>query len=516
MLHASRSERQRGTILLICLIAVFIIAGMSAAMLGQVDANTKLLAAEMERYRAFEVAEAGVAEQMAAIFSGNGPTSTSTTSVGPVNFNGGAYTSQVNAVWGAQADRITVTSTGAFNGITETVSVEFNRSAAAINEAFLKAVYAGNSSEVPAGTSTFPNGQQFNYQVNFSGGVDAHDSNTAFDGDLVNGDIYIAGDVQRTQQARLNGEVKGPGLLALGVAGASQHTRVSSNKYVKPPNLAAMNYDQIADITVKASDFGGSASSGQKNISNTNDPRHIFTLNSSSYGSVNNGTPQPDFYLEDLADGGTQTWNNPISPGVTDKIIYIEGNLYVNHKNVIEFEWAKNTRLTIVVKGNISFGDDIVYNGSSNGSPGDPNSLVAYIALKDPNISDPTQSGNIKLGDFYAGTVDFLHGVMYAERDFVDDNLNSVGAQTFEIFGGMLAGNQVAVQRDWYNSSSKWIYSPTKGNVWSPKGWYHSEMNVQFDNRLLDPTFKAPPGLPSPEGNTAAGSWQFIGWRRGA
>ena len=515
MLTATRSDRQRGTVLLVCLIAVLIIAGISAALMGQVQAGQRQVERELTAYRAFEVAEAGLAEQMAAILAGNGPNATGATTVGPVTFNNGSYTATLDAVWGAQQDRVSVTSTGTYNGVTETVSGEFIRGAATIAEPFLKAVYAGNDSEVPAGTTTFSNGQQFNYQMSFGGGVDALDDNNAFDGDLVNGDIYSASDIFRNQQARLNGEVKGPGNLALGAAGASQHTRVVSNSYVKPPNLAGMNYEQIADYKITPGTFGGTASSSQKSISDTSNPAHIFTMNRNDMGTENGKTPKADFYLEDMQDGGG-SYNNPITPGVTDKILYIDGNVWVHNKSVIEFEWAKNTRVTIVVKGNIYISDDIVYNGAANGSPGDANSMVAYIALKDSNLSNPDHSGNIIMGDPAFGTVDFMSGVFYAERDFKDQNLSSAGAATFEIYGGMLAGNQVKINRDYTVTTSHWEYVPTRGNVWVPKGQYHSEMNVQFDSRLLDPTFNKPPGLPSPDTGAPAGAWVAIGWRRGA
>lgn len=515
MLATNATNRQRGTVLLVCMIAVLIIAGISAALLGQVHANQRQVERELTTYRAFEVAEAGLAEQMAAIFSGNGPSATGTTNIGPVTFNAGAYTATLDAVWGAGQDRITVTSTGTYNGATQTVTGEFVRGAATIAEPFLKAVYAGNDSEVAPGTTTFGNGQQFNYQMDFSGGVDALDDNNAFDGDLVNGDVYVAGDVMRNQQARLNGEVKGPGNLSLGAAGASQHTRVVSNSYVKPPNLAGMNYDQIADYKINPATFGGTATSGQKSISDTSNPAHIFTMNRSNMSGPNGMTPKADFYLEDMPDGGG-SYNNPITPGVTDKIIYVDGNVWVHNTSVIEFEWAQNTRLTIVVKGNIYISDDIVYNGAANGSPGDPNSMVAYIALKDSNLSNPDHSGNIVMGDPAFGTVDFMSGVFYAERDFKDQNLSSAGAATFEIYGGMLAGNHVDINRDYTVATSHWENVPTRGMVWVPQGQYHSEMNVQFDTRLLDPTFSKPPGLPSPDTGAPAGSWTLLGWRTGA
>ncbi|MHC5019307.1 MAG: hypothetical protein ACYTGX_04175, partial [Planctomycetota bacterium] len=168
---------------------------------------------------------------------------------------------------------------------------------------------------------------------------------------------------------------------------------------------------------------------------------------------------------------------------------------------------AANTKLTIVAKGNIYVSDDIRYS--------DANSMVAFIALKDSNLSNPDHSGNVVMGDPAFGTVDFMDGIFYAERNFKDQNVSSAGAATFEIFGGMLAANQVDINRDWYNPRSQTVYVPTRGNVWLPKGHYHSEMNVIFDNRLNDPNFDPPPGLPTPDGGAPAGAWRFLGWRRG-
>ncbi|MHC5020971.1 MAG: hypothetical protein ACYTGX_12850, partial [Planctomycetota bacterium] len=347
--HTPRHGR-RGSILIVVFIAVFIIAGVSAALLSMTLMNSDTIVAETRELRAFEIAEAGAAEQMAAIFSGNGPTATGTTTA-TRSFNDGSYTVTVDAVWGAGGDRITVTSVGTHDGEQETVTLEFNRAPAEIAEPFLKAVYAGNTDEVPATTDTIPNGTQFQYQAKFGGGVDALDDNNAFDGDLVQGDTYIAGDVFRNQQARLNGEVKGLGNLSLGKAGASQHTRVPTNKHVRPPNLPAMNYETIADVKIDASTFP--SGSGQKNISDTSNPAHIFTKNRNNMSTENGLTPKDDYYLEDLYDSQGGSYGNGVSPGITNKIIYVDGNVWVHNKSVIEFKWAANTKLTIVAKGNI-------------------------------------------------------------------------------------------------------------------------------------------------------------------
>jgi Tfp pilus assembly protein PilX len=501
----SLGRSERGAILVVVFIAVFIIAGISAGLLSLALINSDTINAETRELRAFEIAEAGAAEQMGLIFSGNGPTATGITTT-TRTFNQGSYTVTVNAVWGAGSDQVTVTSVGTHDGETETVSMEFNRAGAAINEAFLKAVYAGNDSEVPANTTTVPNGQQFQYQANFGGGVDALDDNNAFDGDLVQGDVYVAGDVMRNQQARLNGEVKGLGNLMLGKAGASQHTAVATNTHVKPPNLPAMNYAAIADIKIPGTESWTYSASKGGHVTNAGSPSRIFTKNRSNMTTEKALTPKDDYFLEDMFAGGG-SYANPINPGVTEKIIYVDGNVWVHNKSVIEFKWAANTKLTIVASGNIYVSDDIRYS--------DQNSMVAFVALKDPNMTNPDHSGNVVMGDPAFGTVDFMDGVFYAERDFKDQNVSAAGAATFEIYGGMLAGNQVDINRDWYNPQAQWVYVPTRGNVWLPKGNYHSEMNVIFDNRLNDPTFTPPPGLPTPDGATPPGAWTFLGWRRG-
>ncbi len=492
-----RSER--GTIMIVTAILIFVLAGMSAALLSVGVATARATEEKVSRFRAFEIAEAGAAAVIAQVQSGNGPVISGTTTNGPVSFQGGTFTTTTTAtIGGPGAELITVNSVGDFSGSRETVTVEFSREPPTINESFLKAVYAGNAAEVnPDGT--YPN--QFQYQLSFGGGVDAMDSNTAFDGDLVEGDVYAGGDIMRNQQARLNGEVKGLGNLMLGVAGASNHTAVRTSTPVLPPNLAAMNYSQIADIDV-AQNFG-SRTSGTLSSS---DPAHIFTKNPSDRSSLTSGTAKNDYFLEDLGDG-TRAWADPITPSAdgNNKIYYVDGNVWINNFSTIQFQWAAGTKITIVAKGNIYIGDDVRYPDNST--------MVAFIALKDSSVAD---SGNIVLGDPRFGTVDFMDGVMYAENDFKDSNLTSQGAAHFEILGGMLAGNRVAINRDYAVNSAHWEWVPSLGrNVWVPRGQYHSEMTVRFDQRLTDPSFVKPPGLPPASPGGPAGAWQALCWRRG-
>ena len=499
----SLTTKPRGSVMIVAVIAVFIVAAISATLLHLALVNGRAAQEGVVRMRAFEVAEAGVAQQSAALMAGNGPTSTGVTTTGWIPFANGQFNVTVDAVWGAGQDRVTITSIGEIEGRQETVTVEYNRAPAAIHESFLKAIYAGNTDEVNPNGTNIPN--QFNYQLGFGGGVDAFDSNTAFDGDLVEGDIYAAGDVFRNQQARLNGEVKGLGNLMLGAAGASNHTAVRTSTHIKPPDLAAMNYGSIADYNVKS--LFGATKSGTLASSN---PAHIFTKNPTNRSTETSSTPgQDDYFLEDLNDG-TKSWADPITPTAgagQGKIYYIEGNMWIHNLSTIEFKWAANTKITIVVKGNVYISDDVRYQ--------DANSMVAFIAVKDP--ANPTNSGDIKFGDTRYGTVDFFDGIMYAENNFEDVNTSSAGSAHYEVKGAMLAGNQVKLNRDYSVNTAHWEWVPSLGrNVWVPKGQYQSEFSVRFDTRLQDPNFEKPPGLPVPDGNGPAGAWSYLGWRLGA
>ena len=153
----------------------------------------------------------------------------------------------------------------------------------------------------------------------------------------------------------------------------------------------------------------------------------------------------------------------------SDLIYYVDGNLWIHNLNIYSFTLLTQSgtpgKLTIVVKGNIYFSDNILYN-----NPADDG--LAFIALEDENVGD---SGNIYFGDPSFGTLERMDAFMFAQNNFHDNNLSATGSAKVTVNGNMTAGNQVRITRDWEDE--------------------HSKLTVNFDNRLSNGTLRLP-GLP--------------------
>jgi hypothetical protein len=79
---------------------------------------------------------------------------------------------------------------------------------------------------------------------------------------------------------------------------------------------------------------------------------------------------------------------------------------------------------------------------------------------------------------------------MYAENDFIDNNLSATGSARVTVNGNMTAGNQVRINRDW--------------------GTQHSKLTVNFDDRIWTGALDLP-GLPTQSG--AGATWTVASWR---
>ena len=110
------------------------------------------------------------------------------------------------------------------------------------------------------------------------------------------------------------------------------------------------------------------------------------------------------------------------------------------------------------------------------------------VFIDTPITSD--NSGNIYFGDPQFGTLEEMSAFMYAENDFLDNNLSASGSATVTVNGNMTAGNQVKINRDF--------------------GAQHSKLTVNFDKRLSAGDIVLP-GLPRASG--VGGSWVLAAWR---
>jgi len=295
---------------------------------------------------------------------------------------------------------------------------------------------------------------------------------------------------------------------------------------ITPPDLSNMHYNVSHasaapsgahygwghDIDVAAAPFNGSG-----NVNDINNPAHIFRKNPTdrTYSKISG---KHDYFLEDPKDS---TWSSSISisnpggspssltmrylnvkPNGNNKVYYVDGNVYIHHPACHMFMFRNaGIKMTIVANGNITFSDEFYYNsGQSSGAnanqlrqggKSNPMDTVAFIAIKDPGVSD---SGNIYLGDQQFGTGGDIHAFLYAENDFVDNNLDTSGQPFLSIFGNMSAGNHVLLNRGGGTGA-------------------RTRLDITLDERIRDRN-QVPPGLPpalfSERGIIVSSQWGIV------
>jgi hypothetical protein len=334
----------------------------------------------------------------------------------------------------------------------------------------------------------------------------------------------------------------------------------------------------------QASGSNGGLGRANAQINNRNEPSHIFRKDPTQPSSNNDrttnyafvDTAKSDYYIEDPTNTGVKDISNlgyaingdttassvNISPNGNNAVYFVDGNLWVSHDSLKSYQWAKpagmgDMKVTIVVKGNVNFTDNLVYANYQSDSdalailaikddarlnttsanfldasailPGTNLTVAEFVTkfneraltagndttgarkIADLDINTPAGreraasefnrangSGNIFYGDPGSGTVEYFESFMYAENNFYATNLDSTtasgGTQRVEIFGNMTAGNHVSIMRD----SSKVGYIP---------------LMVSFDDRIRTPGAVKPPALPTTPG-FGSGDWLIASWKQ--
>ena len=307
---------------------------------------------------------------------------------------------------------------------------------------------------------------------------------------------------------------------------------------ISPPDLSSMYYHVSKndlepvgalsrwghDVAVTASDYG----SNGVLINDDSRPEHIFVRNvrqspngygngyyenyvdgvyvlSRGYSLVydDDGRRVDDYFLEDPTDPSYNDyiWEDSIDgsaytapsyvnvkPEDNVKVYYVDGNLYLHSTPTWSLRFREpGTRITIVAKGNITISDEFYYNadydsslqrsGMSSTVVKNPSDALCLIALKNPKCEN---SGNIYIGDPAHGTGGSIHAMLYAENNFIDNNINTYGQPFISIFGNMSAGNQIQLNR-------------------AGTGSNRTRLDITLDERIKDGKIIVP-GLPHPVG----------------
>jgi hypothetical protein len=485
-LSSTSAARCRGNATVISVIVLFVIGSMAGLVLSVTQRHSAEVRALADQNRAFFVAQAALNDVMAQLESGSmeAPDEGQELSLGtkkaPETVQGGRYWVDV-AGSGSSTYTLTAHARAGMQQKTIEVVVELSES-----NVFHNAIFAGNDSGDPG------------YSLRLGG--------KAEQGDEAYGDIYSGGDVLITGQAEVFGIIH-----ALGSVTGKGTNSAQTGQEMVPPDIPSMNYELTSDIKV-ADEFstGGAAyksdsAGGSAWQLPEDNPAHIFRRNPSDRTSETSGTIKDDYFLEDPYEtvrpdddsDGSDAYGISLSgvsgePGANSnqKVFFIDGNLWLHNYETLSLQFKHSDpngiQVTFVVKGNIYFADNLFY--TDNAKDG-----VAFVAMKDSAVDD---SGNIYFGDPEFGAIEFMSAFMYAENNFLDEDLSE---GRLELFGNMTAGNQVLIKRDHTREGQGGINT------------YHSKLIVDFDERVKNGSLDMP-GLPKAHSNGAL-SLTVLSWR---
>ncbi|MEM7305191.1 MAG: hypothetical protein AAF682_00905 [Planctomycetota bacterium] len=474
------SESRRGSALATSLFVALTLSAVLASIMVIGVAHKTEVSSAMHASQALYLADAGVSEGILEIAAAGGEAGAVPTDLwsdgAPLELkNGDLWCSIDDNVDGTFTIRSTGRS-GLHQRVVEAVVAPVGGSV------FDHAIFAGNTSGDPA------------YELVLGG--------EGSQADEIVGNIYSGGDISVTGDAGITGEVHAVGGIAgsLGLEGIAHPV----------PDIVGMDYENNHDYNVAA--MFASDSSWQSNALGGSayelpeaNPAHIFRLNPDDRTDETVDTAKDDYFLEDpympvkdftAPETGKQGHTITLSgvsgyPGEsgTDKVYYVDGNLWVHNKPFGRLRFfsdgGEKVKVTFVVRGNVYFCDDVyIVDDYADG--------VAFIAVKDDKVDD---SGNIYLGDPRYGTLDMMETFLYAENDFIDNNLSASGSKKIEIIGNMTAGNHVAIERDYVHAD---------GSV------DHSKLTVEFDNRISTGDLVLP-GLPT--ASAGVEGYEVVFWR---
>jgi len=319
------------------------------------------------------------------------------------------------------------------------------------------------------------------------------------DRDIINGDIFHNGHIDVSGDAEMNGLAVAGGNYTGNPASGGSTENVG---YLAPPDLLAMNYESNSDFYINSSSPWDS--DGRIPVS---DPRHIFVKdfrNDLDPSGDDDGTfvfDNTNYFFGDPWEDVNIT-KVSVSADGNNKTYFIDGNLWIEPQGVTSQlinSPPEGTHITMVVKGNIYFADNLLYDRPAVDG-------LAFVAMTDGesyddlngdnqyNIGEPILrddgdgiyegpmegSGNIFFGDPNGGPLGHVYGFLYADNNFEDHVLAADGSPLdFEITGTMSAGNEVKIERSFSSS--------------------HASMTINHDTRLRAGTLNLP-GLPGRSG----------------
>ncbi len=503
-----KSEKGLALIAVIIFTCIFTIIGFSLLKLAETEIT--LTQKDANKTMAFYLAEAGLEIFAARLHSGQ-LGNIDETPLGDGNYRVDFYDT---------ADPPYVISTGNVGGQEKSVKVTVSFLASP----YECGVYAGNLGGTP-----------WTFMLRGQGDPQSAGPQREVGGrDIVNGNIFIDGDVALYEESsvnpaplpntyELNGDVD-----ATGNAGVYDSASVSGavTQGVAPqglPDLVGMNY--AVNNTHNVGQIFADAGVSHGYLPSDHELYNVVVKNPSDRSQECDSTAGDDYFLEpkNVSGGGTyKDATTPLHLG-DNRIYYIDGDVWVHSKPTIGF--LVDGKVTIVATGNIHISDNIKY--------ADSESLLGLVALGQyDGEGQLTSGGNIYFGDPRYGTMYTASALMFAADSFLY-NTDSVSGGTeepetgFSVYGNFSALNQVIVHRDWYDkdgtgqakpayfdpTQNQWVDLETGAVLTSTEigSLRHYQMKIDYDDRVRTQDTQ-PPGLPRGTGTIFGGltNWEEV------
>ncbi|MDD5063454.1 MAG: pilus assembly PilX N-terminal domain-containing protein [Phycisphaerae bacterium] len=355
--------------------------------------------------------------------------------------------------------------------------------------------------------------------------------------DIVNGNMFVDGDVALYEQSKvdhaptpntygLNGDVSATGKVNLYDSATISGDIAEHSGQQASPDLVGMDY--AVNNTHNVSQIFADAGVTQGYLPAGNELRDVFEINPSDgtrRAACASTINVDDYFFEPSSgfiDGTPFTGATPLHMGA-DRVYYVDGDLWVHSDKTKGF--LIDGKVTIVATGNIHLCDNLQY--------ADADSMLGLVALGKYNGSGKLiKGGNIYFGDPVNGTVGYVSAMMFAANDFlyntaIDTTILEEPKIGFTVMGNLSALNNVSIERDWYTDRyrdrwGRWVDErrPARYNP-STNKWYdsvtgavltstevntlkHYQMIVNYDDRVWDRSTQ-PPGLPKGTGIILSG-----------
>jgi hypothetical protein len=490
------AAKRNGLALLMVLVVILIFILIGLAMLTLAQHESILGRIDTDKTRAFYLAEAGLAkmaEKLQVPIVGN------LSEVLTGSLDGGSYHVEI--------DTNTFPCYAISTGISGKIQKRIRVLATFLAPPYEDAVWSMNKS----GATNY-------FQLRGTGNPTVTGSGNKGGKDIINGNLFITGDAYLYEQSiigpaplpntwNLAGDLDATGTISVA---SSASVAGSTNPNAEPPSefsLADMDYASNNTYNVSQVFTDAGVSSGY--LPSGNELRDVFVKNPGDRAAECASTPGiDDFFFEPSSgfiEGSWDTAQTPLHAG-TDRIYYIDGDLWVHSKNDT-FGFNMDGKVTIVVTGNIHLCDNLKY--------ADTSSMLGLVALGKYNGTGQLISGgNIYFGDPTYGTLNMFSGMMFAANNF-SYNTTTTFAWTAEpssgfiINGSFAAVNQINIVRDWYTSGftkKPAVYNPSTGQwvdaetgtaltVSQRAQMRHYQMIVNYDERVRNAESR-PPGLP--------------------